>query len=93
MFPIIALYRTALLGDLLEMAELDRRSDLVRPGRCRRHRRVHQVRGSDGEVLVSTPAIKVENVSVRSRPYVDRRPTLRRSLATFRHKETQLVEA
>ena len=42
---------------------------------------------------MSVPAIKVENVSVRFRPYVDRRPTLRRSLATFRHKETQLVEA
>jgi ABC-type polysaccharide/polyol phosphate transport system ATPase subunit len=42
---------------------------------------------------VSLPAIKVENVSVRFRPFVDRRPTLRRSLATFRHKETQLVEA
>jgi ABC-2 type transport system ATP-binding protein/teichoic acid transport system ATP-binding protein len=35
----------------------------------------------------------MEGVSVRFRQYVDRRPTLRRSLATFRHKETQLVEA
>ena len=42
---------------------------------------------------MSRPAIRVEKVSVRFRPYVDRRPTLRRSLATFRHKETQLVEA
>jgi ABC-type polysaccharide/polyol phosphate transport system ATPase subunit len=42
---------------------------------------------------VSQPSVKVENVWVRFRPYVDRRPTLRRSLATFRHKETQLVEA
>ena len=42
---------------------------------------------------MSRPAIRVEQVSVRFRPYIDRRPTLRRSLATFRHKETQLVEA
>ena len=42
---------------------------------------------------MSLPAIKVDHVSVRFRPYVDRRPTLRRSLATFRHKETQLVDA
>jgi ABC-type polysaccharide/polyol phosphate transport system ATPase subunit len=42
---------------------------------------------------VTRPAIVVDNVSVRYRPYLDRRPTLRRSLATFRHKETQLVEA
>jgi ABC-type polysaccharide/polyol phosphate transport system ATPase subunit len=42
---------------------------------------------------LSLPAIKVENVSVRFRPFIDRRPTLRRSLANFRHKETQLVEA
>ena len=42
---------------------------------------------------MTAAAIRVENVWVRFRPYVDRKPTLRRSLSTFRHKETQLVEA
>jgi len=38
---------------------------------------------------VSRPAISVQDVWVRFRPYVDRKPTLRRSLSTFRrrHKE------
>ena len=93
MFSIIALYRTALLGYPLDRADLIAAVIWCVRGRCRRHRHVHQVRGSDGEIPVSRPALKVENVSVHFRPYVDRRPTLRRSLATFRHKETQLVEA
>ena len=33
------------------------------------------------------PAIFVEDVSVRFRPYLDRKPTLRRSLSTWRHRE------
>jgi ABC-type polysaccharide/polyol phosphate transport system ATPase subunit len=43
---------------------------------------------------VSTrPAILVEDVSVRFRPYVDRKPTLRRSLGRLRHREQQEVIA
>jgi ABC-type polysaccharide/polyol phosphate transport system ATPase subunit len=43
---------------------------------------------------VSTrPAILVEDVSVRFRPYVDRKPTLRRSLGRMRHREQQEVIA
>lgn len=42
---------------------------------------------------MSKPAISAQNVSISFRPYVDRKPTLRRSLATLRHRETGLVEA
>jgi len=43
---------------------------------------------------VSTrPAILVEDVSVRFRPYVDRKPTLRRSLGRLRHREQEEVIA
>ena len=34
------------------------------------------------------PAISAENVSIRFRPYLDRKPTLRRTLSTLRHRET-----
>ena len=39
------------------------------------------------------PAILVEDVSVRFRPYVDRKPTLRRSLGRMRHREQEEVIA
>lgn len=39
------------------------------------------------------PAILVEEVSVRFRPYVDRKPTLRRSLGRLRHREQEEVIA
>lgn len=39
------------------------------------------------------PAILVEDVSVKFRPYVDRKPTLRRSLGRMRHREQQDVIA
>jgi len=42
---------------------------------------------------LSSAAITIDDVWVRFRPYVDRTPTLRRSVSTWRHKETQLVEA
>ncbi len=42
---------------------------------------------------MSRPAILVENVSVRFRPYVDRKPTIRRSLGRLRHRETAEVLA
>lgn len=42
---------------------------------------------------MSRPAILVEDVSVRFRPYVDRKPTLRRSLASLRAREVQEVVA
>ena len=38
-------------------------------------------------------AILVEDVTVRFRPYVDRKPTLRRSMARLRSRETQEVVA
>jgi ABC-type polysaccharide/polyol phosphate transport system ATPase subunit len=43
--------------------------------------------------LSTRPAILVEDVSVRFRPYVDRKPTLRRSLGRLRHREQQEVIA
>lgn len=39
------------------------------------------------------PAITVEDVSVRFRPYVDRKPTVRRSLGRLRHREMSEVVA
>ena len=42
---------------------------------------------------MSRLALKVEDVSVRFRPYVDRKPTLRRSLARFRQRERAEVVA
>ena len=42
---------------------------------------------------MSRPAILAENVSVRFRPYVDRKPTVRRSLATLRHRAVEHVSA
>jgi len=42
---------------------------------------------------MSRPAVSAQGVSISFRPYVDKKPTLRRSLATFRHRETALVHA
>lgn len=42
---------------------------------------------------MTDPAIRVEDVGVRFRPYIDRKPTVRRSLATLRHKQTATVVA
>jgi ABC-type polysaccharide/polyol phosphate transport system ATPase subunit len=42
---------------------------------------------------VSRPAILVEEVSVHFRPYVDRKPTLRKSLAQVRSRRTEEVDA
>lgn len=42
---------------------------------------------------MSRPAILVENVAVRFRPYVDRKPTFRRSLAGLRSRQTDEVVA
>lgn len=42
---------------------------------------------------MSKNALDVEHVTVRFRPYVDRTPTLRRSLATRRHKTSDPVVA
>jgi ABC-type polysaccharide/polyol phosphate transport system ATPase subunit len=42
---------------------------------------------------VSRPAILVENVGVRFRPYVDKKPTFRRSLASLRTRQTKEVVA
>jgi ABC-type polysaccharide/polyol phosphate transport system ATPase subunit len=42
---------------------------------------------------VSRPAILVENVGVRFRPYVDKKPTFRRSLANLRTRQTKEVVA
>lgn len=42
---------------------------------------------------MSRPAISVQDVSVRFRPYIDRKPTVRRSLATLRHKQDEPVVA
>ncbi len=42
---------------------------------------------------MTRPAILVDKVSVRFRPYVDRKPTVRRSLARLRHRETTEVRA
>lgn len=42
---------------------------------------------------MSRPAILVEDVSVRFRPFVDRKPTLRRSLASLRTRHVQEVVA
>ncbi len=42
---------------------------------------------------MSRPAILVENVGVRFRPYVDKRPTLRRSLANLRSRQVEEVVA
>jgi teichoic acid transport system ATP-binding protein len=38
---------------------------------------------------VSAPAIVASDITVRFRPMVDRKPTLRRSLGRLRHRETQ----
>lgn len=38
---------------------------------------------------MSTPAIVASDITVRFRPMVDRKPTLRRSLGRLRHRETQ----
>lgn len=38
-------------------------------------------------------ALRCEGVSVRYRPYLDGRPTLRRSFGRIRHRATELVEA
>lgn len=43
--------------------------------------------------MSTRPAILVEDVSVRFRPYVDRKPTLRRSLGRLRHREQEEVIA
>ena len=42
---------------------------------------------------MSRPAILVEEVSVHFRPYVDRKPTLRKSLAQVRSRRTEEVDA
>ena len=42
---------------------------------------------------MTRPAILVDKVSVRFRPYVDRKPTVRRSLGRLRHRETSEVLA
>jgi ABC-type polysaccharide/polyol phosphate transport system ATPase subunit len=42
---------------------------------------------------MSRPAILVEHVGVRFRPYVDRKPTLRRSLASWRSRKIEEVVA
>ena len=42
---------------------------------------------------MSRPAISAQHVSVRFRPYVDRKPTMRRTLATFRAREVEEVTA
>lgn len=42
---------------------------------------------------MSRPAILVEDVSVRFRPFVDRKPTLRKSINTFRHRQVAEVVA
>jgi ABC-type polysaccharide/polyol phosphate transport system ATPase subunit len=42
---------------------------------------------------VSRPSILVEGVTVRFRPYVDRKPTLRRSIVTFRRRKQEEVVA
>lgn len=42
---------------------------------------------------MSRPAIVAEGLSVRFRPYVDRKPTLRKSLGRLRHREVQDVVA
>ncbi|KAA3637978.1 MAG: ABC transporter ATP-binding protein [Armatimonadetes bacterium] len=58
---------------------------------CNRH--VRQVRGQDGEVSVSDPAISIQNVTVRFRPLVDKNPTLRRSIGHLRHREKDEIVA
>lgn len=42
---------------------------------------------------MTRPAIAVRNVSVRFRPYVDRKPTLRRSLSRLRSRDRTTVQA
>lgn len=42
---------------------------------------------------MTRPAILVDGVSVRFRPYVDRKPTLRRSIVTFRRRRQEEVVA
>ena len=42
---------------------------------------------------MSRPSILVEDLFVRFRPYVDRKPTLRRSLGRFRHRQQEDVVA
>lgn len=43
--------------------------------------------------MSSPSAIRLESVCVRFRPFIDRTPTLRRSLAKLRHRATQMVHA
>jgi ABC-type polysaccharide/polyol phosphate transport system ATPase subunit len=42
---------------------------------------------------VREPAIVAEGITVRFRPLVDRRPTLRRSLGRLRHRQTEVITA
>lgn len=42
---------------------------------------------------MSAPAIVAREVTVRFRPTIDRKPTLRRSLGMLRHKETEVIVA
>ncbi len=42
---------------------------------------------------MSRPSILVEDLHVRFRPYVDRKPTLRRSFGRFRHRQQENVVA
>ena len=42
---------------------------------------------------MSRPAILVENVTVRFRPYIDKKPTLRRSIANLRNRAVEEVVA
>ena len=42
---------------------------------------------------MSQPAVSIKNVSVTFRPLVDKNPTLRRSLGSFRHREKQKIVA
>ena len=42
---------------------------------------------------MSRPAILVENVTVRFRPYIDKKPTLRRSIANLRTRAVEEVVA
>src|SRR5690606_39826118 len=58
-----------------------------------RDRGVHQVRRQHREVPVNRPAILVENLSVRFRQFVDKKPTLRKALARRQLRETAYVEA
>ena len=87
MFPILSIYRTAPAG---RAAGRRRPCGVCRMG-CGRLRAgchvVRALRGQDGEVPVSEPAIVAKNLTVTFKPNVDRVPTLRRSLACVRQTQ------